>query len=243
MRYLLILFTCISFGQFNPIFWAQKTDANTFIGGVSGTITTGAQLATKLGISSARVTNFKIVGSNIQAKITGGTYVLPGSVFLSDTSITYYNDPTGLVTSLTTATFRSCTNLTSVYFPNCTTIDNVGSLSFYQTFALTSVYLPLVTTINTQTFNQSALSTLNLPELTNVKGVNAFGAMNNITLINMPKCTILGSDTGNNNTFLNIKTGCVINVNTVLQTANAGAPDGDLVYATGTRSATVNYIP
>lgn len=67
------------------IFGGSKSKANTFIGGVASTITTAGALATKLGIASNRITNFKIVGSDIECSISG-SYVLNG--FYQDTNIT-----------------------------------------------------------------------------------------------------------------------------------------------------------
>ena len=62
------------------IFGGTKAKANTFIGGVASTITTSGALATKLGIASNRITNFKIVGSDIECRIIGA-YSIPAEAY------------------------------------------------------------------------------------------------------------------------------------------------------------------
>lgn len=52
----------------------------------------------------------------------------------------------------------------------------------------------------------------------------------------------MGATTGNDNIFSNIKLGATITVPVALQTIDSGSPDGDLVYANGTRGATIIYI-
>jgi hypothetical protein len=128
------------------IFGGTKAKANTFIGGVASTITTSGALATKLGIASNRITNFKIVGSDIECMISG-SYTIPFRCFRGDTSITYYNDKDGLVTSTNTQSFYSATNLIYVEFKNLNTIgfqsfDGDGII-----MALRSVYTPLCTSL------------------------------------------------------------------------------------------------
>jgi hypothetical protein len=102
--------------------------------------------------------------------------------------------------------------------------------------------------VGTQSFQECiSLTTIDLPKATEI-GVFAFSTMSAVTLINIPKCLYLGNNVavnapGNDDVFLNIKTGCIINSNIALQTNNSGSPDGDLQYAVTSRGATVNYIP
>jgi hypothetical protein len=58
----------------------------------------------------------------------------------------------------------------------------------------------------------------------------------------MPQLLNCGSTTGNNSVFFNVKLNTTITVPIALQTANGGAPDGDLVYAANTRGATIIYV-
>ena len=214
---------------------------NTYIGGVSATISTDALLATKLGISVARIENFTIDGSDIKCKITG-SYYIPDSAFKSNKSITKYIDYDGLVTSIIKEGFREST-IVEISLPNCIKIDEYNYLSFYNCTSLTTVSLPKLTTINTQTFMLcTALVTLDLPELTNVKGVFSFANMTSLTTLNIKKCINLGENVANNNIFNTIKIGVIINTNIALQTCNSGSADGDLQYAIASRSAIVNYI-
>ncbi len=71
---------------------------NTFIGGVASVINTPALLAAKLQnypsrspFSAANITNFTIVGSDIECYI-GVDYQIAGNAFFNNTLITYYED-------------------------------------------------------------------------------------------------------------------------------------------------------
>ena len=54
--------------------------------------------------------------------------------------------------------------------------------------------------------------------------------------------TALGFSTGNGNVFLDVASGGTINIPILYSTVNGGSPDGDLVYLSGTKSWTINYI-
>lgn len=73
-------------------------------------------------------------------------------------------------------------------------------------------------------------------------GNRAFGGCLLIGSINAPLCNSLGSTINNDGVFNNIKFGITITVSIVLATANAGLPDGDLVYAAESRGATIVYV-
>jgi len=109
------------FARQNFNYKTVSTGTNTEIGGVASTISTPALLATKLGIDVSRITNFSIVGSDIKCRITG-SYGIPSNAFLSNTSIIYYFDYEGLVTSMGYEVFKSST-ITKSYFPNVTSTD------------------------------------------------------------------------------------------------------------------------
>lgn len=417
------------------IYAKQKAKANTFIGGVSATLNTPALVATKLGISVARIKSFSVIGSNIQFAVIGGTYSIAADAFQS-TPLTYFNDSLGLVTLInqkafynctsatnynfpalatissstgagTTGTFqnntalvifyapvltsitgtgsafsgnnnmttfnapnlagvipsnsfRNCINLTTVTtgsitsingdafngdvklktinlstctsiganaFDGCVLLDtitnlnsvitiatrafyncqklpsfsansvtSIGTAAFYNCYFVTSYSFPALTMFDTSTGggtqgtfqNNTGLVTFSAPVLTSITGSgNGFNGNSNMTTfytpnlagvlglymfqgclklvtftvgavtsindrffdgcaliseIYMPSLVTCGSTTGNNTVFLNIKSGITITVKTSLQTANAGAPDGDLVYASGTRGATIVYV-
>lgn len=418
------------------IFGRPKAKANTFIGGVSATVNTPAVLAGRLGISVSRIKAFSIKGSNIQFAVTGGTYSIASFAFSGITSLTYFRDTNGLVTSINAGAFYACSNAVEYYFPAvtaitsttangnsgtfqnntscvsfsfpslvslsgtgaafdgnsaCTTfsapslsgtiplysfrnnsnlisitlgaitaiqdsafmgnvkmtgldlstatsigahafngnvamnyvnnmnnvvtistnafrgctslpafsansVSSIGIAAFYNCSSVTSYYLPALTTFETSTSagtsgtfqNNTSCTSFSAPNLTSITGAGgAFNGNSNMTSCNVPSlagtigiyiwlgcsklssltigavttlgdgcfngCSLLGavyiptlatcgSTTGNNNVFNAIKTGCVITVKASLQTANSGAPDGDLVYAATTRGATIVYV-
>ena len=224
---------------------AVNLQPNTFIGGVAAEIPTAASLATKLAISESDISYFAIVGSDIEARINVD-YPMPGSSFLSNTAITYFNDADGLVTSLGSSSFSNATNLVSAKFKNATTS---GIEIFRQCASLTELVLTNMDSLDSVALFRVSIVELILPNLT--KALNAvsnsstsgcFREMGSVTLIDMPKCTQIGRTALDNGVFLLIKTGCVINVDSSLATNNSGAMDGDLAYAVNSRGATVNFI-
>lgn len=365
------------------IFGRIKAQPNTFIGGVGTTITSAAALAAKIGISSTRVKNFKIIGVNIETNITG-TYSIPQGAF-KGSEITYFNDFEGNVVDIKSAAFYNCTSLTSINFPSCTVIGGnqfannavfyncrslstvnlpswtghttgvvntffnclsltevnfpsyngvIGAYMFYGCSSLTSVNLsitgfvgnyafvgtkitsinltnatligpsafagvttlniginmPFGTTLGSGAFSNSGITsfnsnctfidkgaflncaslvyvdipecttitssifgegvfknctsilTINAPNLTTINNTNTFSNCSSIETIYMPLLTALGSTLGNDSSFNYIKLGATITVAASLATVNTGSPDGDLVYASGTRGATIIYI-
>ncbi|NTW20543.1 MAG: leucine-rich repeat protein [Nostocales cyanobacterium W4_Combined_metabat2_030] len=148
-----------------------------------------------------------------------------------------------------TGMFQS-TGLTGAITANLTT--SIFSDAFYLCNKVTSYSFPAVTSItsggssggsSTGTFRgNSLLTSFTAPLLTSITGWNAFKDAVSLVTFNTPNLATLGATTLFNNVFENIKTGCFISVKASLQTANAGAPDGDLVYASGTRGATIVYV-
>lgn len=185
-------------GLRKTIFGCQKFKANTFIGGVSASIGTAAALATKLQISADRVSNFKVVGNDIQCKILGGSYTIPGQCFKNDTTLTYYNDAKGLVTYIQSQGLRNCTNLTYVNFPN---------VVVFEAYVLEGAKLTGV---------------IDFPKLTTL-GTNTLLSMTGLCTINMPVVNILGG-----NTLFYITTDSILNINIALKTSNSGKPDANL---------------
>lgn len=108
----------------NPYIF-NKTQPNTFIGGIGATINTPALLATKLGISQSIIKSFKVVGTEVQAYISDD-YTIKINTFNEDEDITHYRDMDGRVTSLTLC-FRNAINLIDVYFPNVQTIQGANA--------------------------------------------------------------------------------------------------------------------
>ncbi len=149
------------------IYGGSNRKANTFIGGVASVISTSVILAAKLGIASNKITNFKIVGSDIECRITGNYSIYyftsnPPSVRLI---ITYYRDLDGLVTSIAEQAFYN-TVIREVYTPNATSI---GMQAFDQNLPdnpnkneLKILYVPRVTTIGDTVLNNIVFRSGNL---------------------------------------------------------------------------------
>lgn len=199
---------------------SQPITYNTYIGGVSATISTAALLATKLGISVGRIENFTIVGSDIKCKITGGGYTL-SSNFYNDTSVTYYRDIDSLITSFLNNTFS-------------------GAANFFELVATG------VTTISGQrNFQNTKLTLLNFPNLTST-GIIAFNEISQnksfTTQIYIPSCLTLGVNVNTNESvFFGITSGSKIYAHPSLATINSGGVEADLAYAI-TQGAIVNYV-
>jgi len=205
----------------NSYVFAPPVDltTNTEIGGVASTISTPALLASKLAIDVSRITNFSIVGSDIKCRITG-SYSLLASAFGSTSSITYYHDSEGLVNSFTEAnTFASCTSLYSLLFPGLSSI--LGSFNFNLTPLLKTIEIPYLLSAGNSSF--------------------AYASGSFVKKFYIPRCTSLGTSSGDNSVFSGITTGSIIYCNPALATNNAGGPDGDLAYAIS-QGATVRYV-
>jgi len=189
---------------------------NTYIGGVSGTITSASSLATKLGISVVNISDFTIVGSDIKCKITG-TYEMPIGCWLNDIAISYYIDSDNLVTKLKTQAFRYTTAMKRFEFNGCTEIEA------YQ-------------------FENNAREFIFKECL--IIGANAFRGASYAAaekVYYIPKATILGASVGNDNVF-DVNFGDIkVYTNPILATINAGGAEGDLVN-NAQRSMTVAYV-
>jgi len=215
---------------------------NTFIGGVAATIPTKEDLATKLGISSANISYFAVVGANIEVRITVNYTV---TSFENDVNITYYrNTDAGKVIAITK--FRNAVNLYDVSFPYLTEI--LDSYVFRNT-KLKNVVLQKVTKLTQLSVFQDTptLKTIELPELievTNTASTDALFRTNSSSLsIYMPKATILGGDaTIDQKVFYLIPIGAVLYLSPTLATNNNGGEDADVDYARNTRSAVIRYV-
>lgn len=176
-----------------------KAQPNTFIGGVSATVSTASLVAGRLGIAVNRIKAFKITGSDIGFSVTGGNYTIANGAFAGLTSLTYFNDAAGLVTGIGSSSFSNCTNATSYYFPEVTTIttgNTAGTGTFTQNTALTALSFPKLTTLsggflcyfcgNLVTF-YAPLLTGNLPQYT-------FFTCSNMTTLTVGVITSIGID-------------------------------------------------
>jgi len=215
----LLLFPLLVSAQYN-LFARQNfaykvsNGTNTEIGGVAATISTPALLATKLGISVGAISNFTIVGSDIKCRITG-SYVIPTNCWNGNTSITSYVDSDYLITSVLDGAFSN-TNLS-------------GRIDFRN-----------ATSIGTNAFRVSNVTEFLFYNATSV-GDGCFYLTPLAKQIYIPKCTLLGTTSGDNAVFLGIDATAKIYANPSLATNNAGNPDGDLTYASG-RGSIIRYV-
>jgi len=202
----------------NSYIFAPPVDlsTNTEIGGVSATISTAAALATKLGISVGRISNFTIVGSDIKCRITGGSYAIPlESFYFLSTPCTYYKDSDYLVNAIGNDAFYA-TNAFVGYDVNFQDSLSVGSGAFNS--------------------NGNGGSKKYLLKNATTVGNSAFANNSNTEVVYIPSCATLGSTVGNNSVFLNLPSTAKIYAHPSLATNNGGLPDGDLT------GRTVSYV-
>jgi len=191
---------------------------NTYIGGVSASLSTASLLATKLGISVGRIENFTIVGTDIQCRITG-SYGFSAFSFLADNSITYYTDIDNLVHNIDTEAFKDVTLLKELNFKG------------------------VITLTGNAIARTSSVNKVSLENCTSITGT-AFSSSGNVKIIYIPRCTSLGTTVGNNNVFDEVGnnwSSTTLYVPISLQTVNAGAPDGDLTFFIS-KGGTVKYV-
>ncbi|MCM0665985.1 leucine-rich repeat protein, partial [Flavobacterium tyrosinilyticum] len=125
------------------------------------------------------------------------------------------------------------------YAPNLA--GSIAGESFKGCTALNEFTVGPIASIGVSCFSGcSSLTSLILNDVISI-GANSFYNCTSINNINLRALTICGDTTASNNVFWGIKLGCNIIVPVSLQTANAGAPDGDLVYAQNSRNAIINY--
>lgn len=200
----------------NYIGYTDDAIYNTELGGYGSVYANKGLLANFLGIGSGAIVNYHSVSSDLRIQLLVSSYQIRN--FQDNTIITHYYDLDGLATSIAANGFLRAINCKNVK------IKNVTSLPIYcfqaSGFIGNNSDFSSVTTTSQYTFFQSAF----------------------VTTITLPVVTNLGGSVANNQIFEMMKTGAIITVPIALQTANAGAPDGDLVYASGTRGATIIYI-
>ena len=122
--------------------------------------------------------------TNLPSGGGGGTEMEDGLV--TRTLSVYSNDR---VSRVGTGVFFSCSKLTYVNLPNCTT---VGNYAFSFCSVLPSIYLPLCTTVGYAAFQQcSSLVSVNLPNCTYIAN-NAFLDCASLLFVNLPLCEYIG---------------------------------------------------
>lgn len=198
---------------------------NTFIGGISGVVTTAGQLETLLGLSGGDVTFFNINGSDIEAFIDVVSYVLPDNTFNNDGGVndwgdgdivTYYIDSDDLVTSVGDSCFKDQTNMPYIELSGVTTVD-------------------------ANAFDGTKVKVARFPAVTATEG-SVFESCSLLEYVYIPLCTDLGGSAVDNSVFNDCTRLRSVYANTFLATNNGGAPDGDLAYVSTLDRATVYYV-
>jgi len=210
---------------FNPAYFYEsgKVRVNTYIGGIGTVVSTKTLLATKLGIASSRISNFSIIGNNIQCRISGG-YTLSNSSFLEDTNVTYYLDKGGLINDVEMHQFKGALNFS-------------GELILDGVLSMTSSY--------TKRFGY--LCRIICKNVTSLSGVSLHGSANTgdspylRSVYYFPNVTNMGGSSINKDIFYGIVSKSYIYAHPSMATNNLGGPDGDLVAAT-TAGAIVRYV-
>jgi len=185
---------------------------NTYIGGVS-TISTASALATILGISSSRIDNFTIIGSDIKCKITGGSYVMTSGYLAFPSSFSYFDDRDGLVTGLS-GLVRDYPNLYYWNTPNGTPCPYFGR----SCPLLKEAIFPTATSVLNSSFYESLCSDFYIPI-----------------------ATTIGNSTGNDSVFFLQGVGKTIYCNPLLATSNGGSEEADIA-AARSAGATIRYV-
>ncbi|WP_316632357.1 fibronectin type III domain-containing protein [uncultured Flavobacterium sp.] len=150
----------------NTVFGRTNYKVNTYIGGISPTINTPALLATKLGIAVNRIKLFRIIDNDIECAIIGGSYEVKGFNHSDLSQVTYYRDPTGIVSGIGHQGFYN-TGLIEGYFPNATYISIAAfDQNLYPSGRpknlLKKLYIPSVTRIGNTVTNENVFRSGNL---------------------------------------------------------------------------------
>ncbi|KOP39226.1 hypothetical protein DBB36_02125 [Flavobacterium sp. WLB] len=229
----------------NTVFGKSNYKINTYIGGIGSIINTPALLAAKLGIAANRIKLFRIINTDVECAITGGSYTLPALLFSTDTTVTYFNDKNGLVISSGYRIFRTAVNLKSVNFPSLTTLLDESFLGS----GLEELILPKLTSWTGNYCGCRIMSYLKIfkaPLLENFvfnSSDEIFQHLPLLTNIVTPNLKKLGRTTGRDSAVWggttrpsNIK----FIVNPFMQTSDSGNVEGDLLFLT-TSGGTVSY--
>lgn len=132
---------------------------------------------------------FGVTGTLEEGEISSGEQVewsANEDAIITGTLSSYFNDR---VPSIGQYALTSCSQLTTINFPVCTTIKKYA---FYNCSKLITVSFPKCITIDTYAFAYcSSLATASFPACTTIYSY-AFNVCRNLTTANFPKCTSIG---------------------------------------------------
>lgn len=199
-------------------------------------------------IKYIRLPNLQSMGNyNIMTLLSLETVLLPncltiGSENFQDLgnmgSVFTTLDLSSLVTAID-SNFIRMHGLTTMTLPSATSL---GHYNVYWNHSLLVFSAANLLTAGQQFLSKCIATTTAIMNVLNSTGAGSFSEMTACTSI-ITNLTNLGGGAGANNCFIlgTAKPSLSITVDTVLQTNNAGNPDGDLVYAIS-QGSTVNYI-
>ncbi|MGJ8760369.1 MAG: leucine-rich repeat protein [Polaribacter sp.] len=236
--------------------------ANLILGGLGSTVNTPTQIIALFQQYGGTTPIVEVVGSDTYVYIDSFYYFKNGA-FIDNTLLTYFVDKRHLGNLNGISIFDGCINLEYVeisspiyfagksLFDGCVnlslTLDFVKNLKTMESFVFRgivgdlsqSLYLSNITEIVTSEVFNGGEYVLNMP---NLKKVTQYKAFHNFKgILNAPLLDDIGDPSVNTNSFYQIDSSAVVNVNYKLKTANNGSPDADLVYVES-RGATVNYV-
>lgn len=178
------------------------------------------------------LTDASIEGNTIKFSDVG--YAIPNNAFDGEVNLI------SVVTFALTAglqSFRLCTNLLDFSAPLLVDVDNgcFGGCSNINTY-----YLPSLSNIQNAAFiGNSTITDFDLPSATTIATL-AFDDCVSVVRFNLPSVTALGETVLNNQLFRDIiGNNITLTIPVALMTANAGAPDGDIVYLQANNTVTV----
>ena len=218
------------------------------IEGSLSALNTKAKVATFLGIIESKLRYYTNSGNLLQVSLRGG-YNVPTIQYLNNTTMTKFRDITGKVERVGQNSFRN-TQLTELLLPKMKYTTEGGSSIAYNTL-LTHLEFPELIYYSNQALraNSSALQVI-LPKLEVIKTIsdtlsNEFQGLASLELLDIKKLKIYGlpsSGYGETASGLNgLKSGCIINVNIVMKTANSGSVHEAFRWAKNRYSAVVNF--
>ena len=217
---------------------------------------------------ATNISYYDISGNDISIRLERDIIVSVGTTPFQATNIVRIEDVDRVWDSISTSQwqFRNCLLLERVILPEVTF---TGHSIFSNTPSLITVELGTLDEIKFAMFRNSAVNTffnetsgsvffesfagctatsIDLPNLTGIQGFTldgvcrSFKDTTNLTTLNIPSVTTIGDDPAiDRDVFTNINTGCTINFNSSLSTANAGNPHAAVQYCID-RGCTVNFV-
>ena len=165
---------------------AENIKSGVSIFGVSGTLEESSGSG---GLVDYSANEDAIISRSISGAYTNDRITTIGeAAFFSCTSLTTVNFP--VCTSISRSAFFYCTSLTTVNFPVCTFI---GYYAFGDCTRLTTVSFPACKAIDNSAFYYcTRLTTVSFPSCTRI-GNDAFGGCTSLTTVSFPSCTSIGS--------------------------------------------------